>query len=247
MKNPLHPRIARLLIFSLWLNLAFDGRVAENSGAPDRYEFRKDHHPDGTGKFFQGRETAQVMGHQGADWLERPEREIEERPDLLLPLLKLKPGDHVADIGAGTGYFARRMAKLIGARGVVYAVEIQQEMLDLLVDGARKTGITNIQPVLGTIEDPKLPKAAVDLVLMVDVYHEFSHPFEMMDRICAAMKPGGRVVFVEYRAEDPSVPIKALHKMSEKQVRKEAALHPLTWLTTHTNLPRQHVIVFRRN
>lgn len=221
-------------------------RIQPATNITNLYQFRKGH-PDGIGKFYQGREIAHVMGHQGADWLERPERDIEERPDLLIPLLQLKPGQQVADIGAGTGYFARRMARLVAPGGAVHAVEIQQEMLDLLVGNAGREGIHNIKPVLGTIEDPKLPGAGIDLVIMVDVYHEFSHPFEMMSKICESLKPGGRVAFVEYRAEDPTVPIKGHHKMSEAQVKKEASLHPLTWVTTHTNLPRQHVIIFRRN
>jgi len=211
-----------------------------------RYEFRRDHHPDGIGKFYEGREIAHVMGHQAAGWLERPEREAEERPDLLIPLLSLKPGMKVADIGAGTGYHVRRMAKLVAPGGTSYAVEIQPEMLELLVAKAKEHGLTNVAPVLGAIDDPKLPKGAIDLVLMVDVYHEFSHPYEMLSRICDSLKPGGRVVFVEFRAEEVRVPIKLLHKMSEAQVKREAAHHPLEWVTTHTNLPWQHVIEFRK-
>lgn len=241
---------AFLFVFGCYFNLgpALCAAATPSTLTADggRYEFRKEHHPDGIGKFFQGREIAQVMGHQAADWLERPERKTEERPDLLLDLLRLKPGQHVADIGAGTGYHTRPIAQQIGPSGKAYAVEIQQEMLDLLLNKSRAEGITNIVPVLGTIEDPKLPKETIDLALMVDVYHEFSHPFEMLRNICAGLKRGGRVVFVEFRAEDPAVPIKAHHKMSEAQVKREAALQPLDWVTTHTNLPWQHVIVFRK-
>ena len=201
---------------------------------------------DGIGKFFQGREISQVMGHPGADWLERPEREIEERTDLLLPALKLKPGEVVADIGAGTGYFAWRMARELGPGGRVLAVDIQPEMLEILEREMAKRGVTNVAPVLGTITDPKLPVGELDLVLMVDVYHEFSHPHEMLAAICRALKPGGRVAFVEYRGEDASVPIKPLHKMTEAQVRREAAVHPLEWVETIATLPRQHLIVFRK-
>jgi SAM-dependent methyltransferase len=211
----------------------------------DRYEFRPASR-DGIGKFFQGREIAHVMGHQGADWLERPEREQEERASLVIPALRLKPGDAVADLGCGTGYFSWRLAQAVGANGVVYGVDIQQEMLDLLVAQMKKHAVTNVLPVLGTITDPKLPARGVDLVLMVDVYHEFDHPYEMMEKICAALKPGGRVAFVEFRGEDPAVPIKALHKMTEAQVRKEMSLHPLEWVETIATLPRQHLIVFRR-
>ena len=219
-----------------------DGKAGTNS----LYQFRTEHDRDGIGKFFQGREIAQVMGHQAADWLERPERAEEERPDLLVKALKLKTGDAVADIGAGTGYFSWRMAKEVGPGGKVYAVDIQQEMLDLLARRMAAEKVKNVEPVLGTIADPKLPARAVDVVLMVDVYHEFDHPLEMMQGICRALKPGGRVVFVEYRGEDPGVPIKPLHKMAEAQVRKEMLLQPLEWIETSEILPRQHVIIFRK-
>lgn len=211
-----------------------------------RYEFREQHDPNGIGKFYMGREIAHVMGHQAADWLERPEREEEERPDLLIDSLKLKPGDVVADIGAGTGYYSWRAAQKVGEKGLVYAVEIQQEMLDLLARRMAERKTANVKGVLGTITDPKLPPNSVDLVLMVDVYHEFDHPFEMMQAICKSLKPGGRVAFVEFRAEDPRVPIKEVHKMSEAQVRKEMTVHPLEWMETIGVLPWQHIVVFRR-
>jgi len=214
--------------------------------AAPHYETRALHDPNGIGKFYMGREIAHVMGHQAADWLERPEREQEERPDLLVPALKLKPGDAVADIGAGTGYYTRRMAKPIGPNGVVYAVEIQQEMLDILTNKLAGEKIFNVKPILGTITDPKLPRAAVDLILMVDVYHEFDHPFEMVTAMCQSLNTGGRIVFVEFRGEDPNVPIKLVHKMTEAQVRKEMSLHPLDWVETISALPQQHVIVFRK-
>jgi protein-L-isoaspartate O-methyltransferase len=210
------------------------------------YEYRQNHDPDGIGKFYLGREIAHVMGHQAADWLERPEREEEEKPSLLLEALKLKPGDAVADIGAGTGYFSWRMAKLVGDKGRVYAVDIQQEMLDLLSQKMADRKIATVKPVLGTITDSRLPTNAIDLAIMVDVYHEFSHPFEMMESIYRSLKPGGRLVFVEYRAEDPSVPIKRVHKMSQAQVRKEAEAHKLEWVETIGILPRQHIIIFRK-
>jgi len=193
-----------------------------------------------------GREIAHVMGHQAADWLERSERETEERTSLLIDSLKVRPGDFVADIGAGTGYHVRRIAPKIAPTGRVYAVDIQPEMLTLLTNSLAELKITNVVPVLGTISDPKLPANAIDLVLMVDVYHEFSHPHEMMEAICRGLKPGGRVVFVEFRAEDPNVPIKEVHKMSEAQVKKEMTLHPLDWVETLKVLPWQHIIVFKK-
>ena len=216
--------------------------------AAPRYETREVHDPNGIGKFYMGREIAHVMGHSamGVKWLERPEREEEEQPGLVLDAIKLKPGDVVADIGAGTGYFSWRMAQKVGDTGKILAVEIEQVSLDEIAANMAKRKVTNVKGILGTITDPKLPPASVDLVIMVDVYHEFDHPFEMMENICKALKPGGRVVFVEYRAEDPNVPIKEVHKMSVAQVRKEMSIQPLEWVETHSNLPRQHIIVFRK-
>lgn len=201
---------------------------------------------DGIGKIYMGREISQVMGHLGADWLERPEREIEEMPSRLIELINFKAGDVVADIGIGTGYIARRISPEIGDTGLIYGVEIQQEMLDILDVKMTEAGITNVKGILGTIEDPKLPPNSVDVAIMVDVYHEFSHPYEMMQNICRGVKPGGRVVFVEYRAEDLTVPIKPLHKMSELQVLKEATPHPLVWVESLDDLPWQHVIIFEK-
>ena len=160
--------------------------------------------------------------------------------------LKLKPGDNVADIGVGTGYIAWRMAKKIGPKGTVYGVDIQPEMLEHLKRNMGKRGLANVKGVMGTIKNPKLPPNSIDLSIMVDVYHEFSFPHEMMQGIVNSLKPGGRVVFVEYRAEDPKVPIKKLHKMSIAQVKKEAALFPLKHVETYKKLPWQHVIFFEK-
>ncbi len=216
-----------------------------NTGT-NRYDFRQGHHPEGTGKFYMGREIALVMGHEAAAWLERPERNLEEHTEQLVQELKLTPGQVVADIGAGTGYFTQRLAQNVGARGRVLAVDIQPEMIYLLTDKMRALGISNVTAVLGSAIDPRLARDSVDLVLMVDVYHEFDHPFEMMQRICEALKPGGRVAFVEYRLEDPRVPIKRLHKMSEEHLKKEMAVLPLEWIETDRVLPWQNIFVFRR-
>ena len=220
--------------------------AADPAATTNRYEFRKEHSRDGIGKFYLGREIAHVMGHQAADWLERPERDEEEHSEKLVEQLKVNPGEVIADIGAGTGYFTRRLAKKTGPRGEVLAVDIQPEMLDLLTNQMAAAGIKNVRPVLGTITDPKLPADSVDLALMVDVYHEFDHPWEMMLAITRALKPGGRVVFVEFRGEDPAVPIKLLHKMTEAQVKKEMSVLPLEWVETIGALPRQHIMVFRK-
>ena len=211
------------------------------------YETREQHDLNGIGKFFIGREIAQVMGHQAAGWLERPEREEEERTDLAVAALGLKPGEAVADIGCGTGFYASRMARIVGENGVVFGVDIQQEMLDLLVQKMKRLRVANVKPVLGAEKDPKLAAESCDLVLMVDVYHEFDFPYEMTRAMIPALKKGGRLVFIEFRGEDPKVPIKEVHKMTEAQVKKEMALHPeLEWVETKKELPQQHVIIFRR-
>jgi ubiquinone/menaquinone biosynthesis C-methylase UbiE len=214
---------------------------------PSRYETRADHDPNGIGVFYLGREIAHVMGHQAAGWLERPEREEEERTDVLIDALKLKPGDVVADIGAGTGYISQRMAKRVGDTGTVYAEDIQQEMLDLMERKMKLFHISNMKPLLGTTTDPKLPPAGVDMIIMVDVYHEFDQPYEMTEGMLRGLKTGGRLIFVEFRGEDPEIPIKAVHKMTEAQVKKEMSAFPqMAWVETIESLPRQHIIVFRK-
>lgn len=213
------------------------------------YTFRRDHDPNGIGKFYLGREIAHVMGFAGVDWLERDNREQEERLTLLVESLKLKPGMAVADIGAGSGVLTLMMAHEVGETGTVFAVDIQQEMLDRLSDKLNNLDVKNVQLVRGTAKSPKLEPESVDLAVMVDVYHEFEFPWEMLRELSSAMKPGGRIAFVEYRKEDPEVPIKLVHKMMEKQVRREAERPEfgLTWKETIGVLPRQHIVVFERN
>lgn len=209
------------------------------------YEYREGT-PDGVGKWFLGREIAHFMSHLGAPWLERPEREDEERPSVLVESIRLKPGDVVADVGAGSGYLSWRMAEKVGSAGKVFATDIQPEMLTLLAENMKRRGLTNVVPILGSSTNSGLPANSVDLLIMVDVYHEFDHPYEMMKSLVASLKPGGRIVFVEYRGEEKWVPIKPLHKMTEAQVRKEMALHPVAWVETLKALPRQHIIIFQR-
>jgi ubiquinone/menaquinone biosynthesis C-methylase UbiE len=218
--------------------------LADDAAA--RYERRAEHDPNGTGTFYMGREIALVMGHEAAGWLDRPEREKEERPAKLIEVLKFKPGEVVADVGAGSGYLTFRMAEKVGPTGKVLAVDIQPEMLALIRSRMKEKGLTNVEPVLGAEADPKLPAAGVDTIIMVDVYHEFSQPYEMTAAMTKALKPGGRLVFVEYRREDETVPIKLVHKMSERQVKKEMEPFPLKHVKTFTNLPWQHVIVFEK-
>ena len=240
---PAHfPRIALLL--TALTSPAFADELPK---PPDPlYETREEHDRNGIGKFFMGREIAHVMGHQAADWLERPEREEEEKTDAMIDALKFREGEVVADIGCGSGYISRRISKKIGAKGVVYGVDIQQEMLDLLAKRMAMFRIGNVKPVMGEVTDPKLPAESCDTMIMVDVYHEFDQPYEMIGNMVKALKRGGRIVFVEFRKEDANVPIKEVHKMSEAQVKKEMSLHPLEWVETMGVLPMQHIIVFRK-
>ncbi len=207
--------------------------------------------PDGTGIVYLGREVAQVMGHSGASWLDRPERVEEERTDLLLADLKRrladKPTAVVADIGAGSGYFALRLAEML-PRGRVLAEDIEAEMLAIIRGKQKRLGAkaANVETILGTTMDPRLPANGVDLVLLVDTYHEWDHPREMMAAVVRALKPGGQVVQLEYRAEDPTVPIKPLHKMTEAQARREMQVAGLRWVETRGDLPQQHLLVFEK-
>jgi ubiquinone/menaquinone biosynthesis C-methylase UbiE len=195
-----------------------------------------------------GRELADVMGPAGIEWLERENREAEERLSILVKALPLKAGMQVADLGAGSGVITRMMAPKVLPGGTVYAVDIQQEMLDRLKAQNDKAGVKNIKTVLGAIKSPRLPPASIDLVLMVDVYHEFSHPFEMMKSTSEALKKGAWVALVEYRGEDPKVPIKANHKMTLAQIRKEFARKELNleFVRVDNSLPRQHLVFFKK-
>ncbi len=235
----------RLLIAAL---LCFAPAAFAEEPLPERYTVREEHDPDGTGKFYQGREIAQVMSFHGAPWLNRPEREEEERLTKLVAALKLQSGDEVADVGAGSGVITAMLARKVAPDGTVFAIDIQDEMLALLRQRMKAKRITNVRPVLGAIDSPKLGPASIDLALMVDVYHELSLPYEMTAALAEALKPGGRLVLVEYRGEDPRVPIKPLHKMTEAQVKKELSqpAFGLEFDETIETLPRQHVIIFRK-
>jgi ubiquinone/menaquinone biosynthesis C-methylase UbiE len=230
------PMTSMTLLLFLFLNPLSEDAEHYTQREPSR---------DGTGKFYMGREISRFMSHHGAYWLERDTREKEERPSLVLRHMELKPGDRVADIGAGSGYFTFRIASKV-PDGSVYAVDIQREMLDIMEERMAEKGITNVVTVLGTVSDPKLPKEGIDKVLMVDAYHEFSHPREMMLAIYDALVPGGRIYLIEYRAEDPTVRIKPLHKMTESQARKEMEAVGFRWITTGGFLPRQHFLVFEK-
>ena len=209
------------------------------------YETREKHDPNGIGKFYMGREIAHVMGPGGIPWLDRPERENEENPPKVLEALELKDGDVVADLGAGSGYYTFRIAPKIG-KGKVLAVEIEDLMIAELKKQIEKQKVTNVEIIKCTETDPKLPEGGVDLLLMVDVYHELAFPYEVMMAVRKALKPGGRVALVEFRKEDPKVPIKEVHKMSEEQIKKEMAVVGLAPLKTVGTLPWQHIAIFTK-
>ena len=193
-----------------------------------------------------GRRIAPVMGYQGADWLERVERIEEEEPDVALKVLQIPKGTSVADVGAGSGYITVRLSKLVGPTGAVYANDVQPQMLEMLRRRLTREKITNVTLVQGTVDDPKLPPASVDLQIMVDVYHEFSQPQKMLQHLREAIKPGGRLVLLEYRAEDPSVPILPEHKMTKAQVKLEVEHEGFKQWRVYDDLPQQHLFVFTR-
>ena len=195
---------------------------------------------DGIGRTWMGREIAQVMGHPGIGWLERDNREKEEAPSKAIALLELAPDAVIADIGAGSGYYSFRIAP----KGRVVAVDIQPEMLDFLKKESARLGMANVQPHLGAIDGVKLPPATLDAALMVDAYHEFDHPVEMLASLRTALKPKGRIYVLEYREEDTKVPIKPHHKMSEAQARKEFEAAGFRFVVNKPGLPWQHLLIF---
>ncbi|MGM3305172.1 class I SAM-dependent methyltransferase [Anabaena sp. WFMT] len=232
-----------IIIFLSWgILLTFSNLP---TAASTVYEQRHNHSHDGIGKYYMGREIAQVMGYTGAGWLERPNREVEEQPSKIVNLLNLKPDDVVADIGAGTGYLSFLIAPLL-PQGKVLAVDIQPEMLEIIDDFKQQKKINNIEPILATLTNPNLPPESINLAIMVDAYHELAYPQEVMQGIVQALKPSGRVVLVEYRGENPLIMIKRLHKMTQKQVKKEMQTVGLVWKETKNLLPQQHFMVFEK-
>jgi ubiquinone/menaquinone biosynthesis C-methylase UbiE len=230
----------------LFVLLACCGLAPQEQKLPPQppYETRDQHDPNGINKWYLGREIAHFMGPGGIPWLDRPEREDEEQPAKVIDALDLKGGEVIADLGAGSGYFTFRLAPKVGDKGRILAVEIQDEMIAELKKRIDKNKVTNVETVKCTESDPKLPEAGVDIVLMVDVYHEIAFPYEVMTAIRKALKPGGRMVFIEYRKEDPKVPIKEVHKMSIEQLKKEMAVVGLEHVKTVDTLPRQHIAIF---
>ena len=219
--------------------------VTKEANSTKSYYQKGERTKDGIGKYYLGREISQVMGHLGAGWLERPKREQEERTDLLIKNMKLSATDHVADIGAGSGYFSFRISPLV-PQGRVHAVDISPQMLGIIRAKKGKGGFDNILTVQSSIKNTTLDSNSIDCALIVDAYHEFSYPREMALSIFQSLKQKGRLILIEYREEDPGVPIKLLHKMSEKQARKEICEVGFVWKETLDFLPQQHFMVFEK-
>jgi predicted methyltransferase len=229
-----------LLMFSILL--ISNQCVAQKSNFDNKYKFKKGDY-NGIGKWYMGREIAHVMGYQGIDWLERSEREKEENVSNLIENMGIKPTDTIADIGAGSGYHVFRMAPLAN-NGLIYAVDIQVEMLMEIENTKQFNKINNVETILGSETSIQLPVRSVDKILMVDVYHEFNFPIEMVASIKNALKPEGQLFLIEYRGEDPKVPIKKIHKMTENQAVKEMEAAGFKLKSNITNLPWQHCMIF---
>jgi SAM-dependent methyltransferase len=234
----------KFTVLLLLLNiLLFSNKfLAQNSTNDQKYIYKKGDY-NGIGKWYMDREIAYVMGYEGIGWLERSEREKEENVSKLIQNMGIKPNDTIADIGAGSGYHVFRIAP-IANKGMVYAVDIQTEMLMAIENIKETSKIKNIKTILGSEESVYLPENSVDKILMVDVYHEFSFPIEMITSIKSALKPEGELFLIEYRAEDPNVPIKKIHKMSEKQAVKEMNAAGFKLKRNINNLPWQHCMIF---
>ncbi len=235
-----YPRVAR------YIGNGDDAKSYACSEPSARYQLRDEHDINGTGKFYMGREIARVMGPEGIVWLERADREQEEQPALALDALQLKGGETVVDFGAGSGYYTFKLARAVGPRGTVLAVDVEPKMLEFIRKRAARENLVNVGLLQSTATDPRLPANRIDLLLMVDVYHELEFPYEVMLKVRDALKTGGRVALVEYRKEDPKVMIKGVHKMTEAQIINEMAAVGLTHVETVTTLPIQHLAIFRK-
>lgn len=243
MRTHLHIYWLILLVAALWCGGCGDVDLPQDDDPAARYVQLQNPSPGGTGKMYMGREIAQVTSD--STYLERPEREVSEFPDRVVEALALEPDDVVADIGAGTGYYTFRLSPHV-PQGRVLAVDIQPEMLDQIGNRARAEGITNVVPVLGSVTYPRLPADSIDVALIVFSYTEFSHPREMIEAIRQGLRPGGRLVLVEYRGEDPTLPVDPLHRITEAQLRREIEAAGLIWSETKSVLPQQHFMVFEK-
>ena len=236
----------QILVLILLISFLFYSKetIAQSANTESIYSFKRGDF-NGIGKWYMGREIAYVMGFQGIDWLERSEREKEENVSTLINNMKIKPEDTIADIGAGSGYHVFRMAPM-AKNGLVYAVDIQVEMLKAIQKTKKLKKVANVETVLGNEKSINLPEHSVDKILMVDVYHEFNFPAEMIASIKKALKPNGRLFLIEYRGEDPNVPIKKIHKMSEKQAVMEMKAAGFKLEQNVNNLPWQHCMIFEK-
>jgi ubiquinone/menaquinone biosynthesis C-methylase UbiE len=234
-----------LLLLGLLLAAGYSCRSKMATAAQPEGYGTKTPHPDGTGKVYMGREIAHVMSASGGSWLDRSTRQLEEDVDKAISLMQLKPDTRVADIGAGTGYYTFRMAKLV-PQGRVYAVEVQPDFVAALEARKRQLRAVNVSVVQGSPTGPNLPDSSIDLAIMVDVYHELAYPKEMLQTLYKALKPDGKVLLLEYRAEDPSIPIKELHKMSVAQANKELAASGFVPDRQQQELPIQHFLLYRK-
>lgn len=236
----------QILVLILLISFLFYSKetIAQSANTESIYSFKRGDF-NGIGKWYMGREIAYVMGFQGIDWLERSEREKEENVSTLINNMKIKPEDTIADIGAGSGYHVFRMAP-VAKNGLVYAVDIQVEMLKAIQKTKKLKKVANVETVLGNEKSINLPKHSVDKILMVDVYHEFNFPAEMIASIKKTLKPNGRLFLIEYRGEDPNVPIKKIHKMSEKQAVMEMKAAGFKLEQNVNNLPWQHCMIFEK-
>jgi SAM-dependent methyltransferase len=236
-------------IFSLML-VAFLSVLACNaqrnaSSSPTEYSYRQRSY-DGIGKVYMGREISFVMGFHGKDWLERWTRDLEENVSLAIENLPINEKSIVADIGAGSGYYTFRIAPKV-PQGKVYAVEIQQDAIDYLGEESKKRGFSNVIPVMGDEKSPRLPENSIDLAIMVDVYHELEYPKEMLAEIRKSLKPDGKLLLIEYRGEDPEVPIKPLHKMTVRQAKKELEANGFKLQENGQFMSMQHFLVFGKS
>lgn len=250
-------QISRIGCFALAFSFAFVGLVSsEWSSAQDDSNSTQQEPKSGKDdepkipkgrRFYMGREIAMTMHYTGAEWLIRNEREREERCSLMLANLGVLPGMTVCDMGCGNGFHTLKIAELVGGKGTVYGVDVQPEMLKLLRDRFEEKAIENVVPILGSFHNPHLPKNSIDLILLVDVYHEFSHPEYMLKSMRQALKPDGVIVLVEFRLEDPDVPIKLLHKMSKGQVKKEMEANGFKLVKQFDKLPWQHMLFYGKD
>jgi ubiquinone/menaquinone biosynthesis C-methylase UbiE len=241
LQQPMRARMLVCCLVGMLVHVAFvDDVFAQKVGAVE------ERIPPARTKYM-GRKIAQTMSFHGAPWLIRTEREAEERPSDAIAQLKLKPGMVVCDLGCGNGFYSLEMAKLVSPGGKVLAVDIQPEMLHLLELRSKDSGVENIEPILSTVADPKIPDESVDMLLLVDVYHEFSHPQQMLAGIRRGLKPNGVIALLEYREEDRTVPIKPEHKMTKKQILKEYTANGFQLAKQYDGLPWQHLMFFEKN